>query len=102
MGYLELLPVILAAIAIFASARAFKNTTVGIDKVKLCLSMLTASLLIIAQTSWFTASVINGLFEDTSFADNIWTIFNTLAMIVLILNTSQKSSENETKKSSTC
>jgi hypothetical protein len=41
--------------------------------------------MIIAQTSWYTTSVIMGKLEDTGFANALWTIFNSLTMILIIL-----------------
>lgn len=41
----------------------------------------TASLLLIAQSSWYNASVMGLATEDSWLANVIWTIFNTCTMI---------------------
>lgn len=85
----ELLPVCMAIVAIvilsvrFSDRRSLRRK---FDRTQIALQIVSAFLLIVAQLSWYTAAVINGAIEDTWFANNIWTIFNTLVMACFILN----------------
>ena len=79
----ELLPVALAVLVIASCALRFQAVPEG--RLTMGLAMLAATLLIVAQTSWWTSSVLSGDFKGTWFANAIWTIFNTLVMLVFLL-----------------
>lgn len=84
-SFFESLPIILALIAIVISAKSFHLSRRKADKVRCLLSIIIALLLIIAQSSWYITSVILGKVEDTTFANHLWTVFNTLVMLILIM-----------------
>lgn len=99
MQYLELLPIVLAVISIFVSAKAYLKARRKTDKLRLILSIVTAMIMIIAQTSWYTTSILLHRIEDSTFANYLWTIFNTLAMIILIMFPGPRIFKNDTQKS---
>ena len=81
---IELLPIILGIIAIIINSLSVVNYRRKSDRIRSVLSILASILLIIAQTSWYVSNIIMGLPYDISWADNIWTVFNTLVMIIFI------------------
>lgn len=87
LAILELLPIALAIVAIFSASLMFKNTRRKHDRIRCIVGIVAAIVMIVAQTSWFTTYVLMGNLEDTSFANALWTIFNTLSMILVILQT---------------
>lgn len=80
----ELFPIVLAVIAIITSSIMYGRVRRKSDKIRSILSILCSILLILAQSSWYTAAVVMGKLEDTWFANQIWTIFNTLVMVLII------------------
>lgn len=85
MAYLEFLPIVLAIVSIFISTSAYLKARRKWDKVRLMLSIIAAIVMIVAQTSWYTTAIIMGKIEDTTFANHLWTLFNTLVMSILIM-----------------
>ena len=85
IGIVELFPIGLALIAIFTSSIMYRKTRRKYDKVRTIFGIIAASIMIVAQTSWYTTSVIMDNLEDTVFANTLWTIFNSLTMILIIL-----------------
>ena len=81
----ELFPVGLALVAIATSSIMYNRTRRKYDKVRSLFGIIIAVVMIIAQTSWYTTSVIMGKLEDTVFANALWTIFNSLTMILIIM-----------------
>ena len=85
---LELFPIVFAVAAIFFSSQNYNNEVHyrKNSKTLALLSILSATLLIIAQSSWYVVAVVLGRVEDTDFANYIWTVFNTITMIIIILS----------------
>lgn len=83
--FFQLLPVILACIAAITCAHRFNSGRRKQDKIVMALSVTCSLLLIVAQTSWWTTFLIEGNLLGTIFADTIWTIFNSLIMVTLII-----------------
>ena len=83
----ELLPVGLAGVAIVTATMKYGKTDKQNrrERILLAISILAAVLLIIAQSSWYVASVILGKIEDTWFANDVWSVFNTIVMANIIL-----------------
>lgn len=79
----ELIPIMLAVATIVVAGLAVNKNT-GMVNVATILSVITAFLLILAQGSWMSAH-LQGLPYFKSVADNIWTIFNSLVMITLMV-----------------
>ena len=84
-AFFESLPIILAVIAIVISAKAYHIARRKSDKFRSLMGIVIAFVLIIAQTSWYITSVILGRPEDATFANHLWTVFNSMVMLVLIL-----------------
>ena len=84
---IEFIPVGLAIVAIyFASGNLVHNRRTR-DKVANVLGMVAAIILVVAQSSWYTSAVLEGNLEGTWFANQLWTIFNSLVMIMIIIAT---------------
>lgn len=80
----ELFPIVLAVVAIITSSIMYGRVRRKADKIRSILSIICAILLIFAQSSWYTAAIVMGQIEDTWFANQIWTIFNILVMVLII------------------
>lgn len=98
MSILEIIPIILAFAAIYVSANATMTARRSTDRIRAGLSVVAAVLLIVAQTSWYVTSVILGQMEDTSFANHIWSVFNILVMLIIILFPGHRVIENAAQK----
>ena len=84
---IEFIPVGLAIVAIyFASSKVARFHTTR-EKVVNVLSVIAAIIMIAAQSSWYVSAVIEGNLAGTWFANQLWTIFNSLVMIIIIIAT---------------
>lgn len=79
----ESIPILLAVLSMFYSIRAALLTEKNKDRYIFLTTALSALLLILAQSSW-AWSVSHQYPIGQLWADNIWTIFNTLVMCVHI------------------
>lgn len=79
----ELIPIVLAIATIIVAGLAV-NKNKGMVNIATILSVITAFLLILAQGSWMSAHLRDLVYFKTV-ADNIWTIFNSLVMITLMM-----------------
>ena len=79
----ELIPILLAIATIVVAGLAV-NKNKGMVNLATIFSVITASLLILAQGSWMSAH-LQGIPYFKTVADNIWTIFNSLVMITLMM-----------------
>lgn len=79
----ESLPILLAVLSIFYSARKVLITKCSKERKTFLLFILTAILLVLAQSSWAWSAVNNNTIGHL-WADNVWTIFNSLVMYVHI------------------
>lgn len=80
----EALPVLLAIFAAVFCSRKYTQERRYRDRLGLIGAVIASILLTIAQTSWWVASLIEGRLEDTIFANYVWTVFNTIVMLVFI------------------
>lgn len=85
MYILDIIPVLLAIVAIFVSSLRLLDIRRKSDYIICTFSIVAALLLIFAQTSWWVSVVISHNLAGTSFANCIWLVFNTLVMLILIL-----------------
>lgn len=81
----ELFPVVLAILVLFQCNSAYLNARRSSDRFIIILVSICSGLLIIAQLSWWSASILQGKLEDTWFANQIWTVFNSITMLVFLL-----------------
>jgi len=79
----ELIPILLAIATIVVAGLAV-NKNKGMVNLATIFSVITAFLLILAQGSWMSAH-LQGIPYFKTVADNIWTIFNSLVMITLMM-----------------
>lgn len=84
---IEFIPVGLAIVAIFFASGNHDYFHTTRDKVVNVLSVIAAIILVVAQSSWYVSAVIDGNFAGTWFANQLWTIFNSLVMIIIIITT---------------
>lgn len=75
--YFDFIPVALAVLALYNLSFVRRNLIIVLLK-------LSAVLLIICQTTWIH-SYLNNFSMITSLMDNLWTVFNSLVMIVALL-----------------
>ena len=80
----EALPVLLAIFAAVFCSRRYSQERRHRDKVGLIGAVVASILLAIAQTSWWVASLVEKRLEDTIFANYVWTVFNTIVMLIFI------------------
>lgn len=82
---LELSPIIFAVIAILVIGSNFKHKHSNGEGVVSILSLVCAFLLIFAQSSWYVLAVVMDSLQDTLMSNIVWTIFNILTMVLLIV-----------------
>ena len=80
----EALPVLLAIIAAVFCSKRYAQERRYRDRVGLIGAVIASTLLTIAQTSWWIAVLVDKRLEDTMFANHVWTVFNTLVMLIFI------------------
>ena len=80
----EALPVLLAIFAAVFCSRKYTQERHHRDRFGLIGAVIASILLTIAQTSWWVASLVEKRLEDTMFANYVWTVFNTIVMLIFI------------------
>lgn len=100
---LELGPIVIAVFATLTSSlnyiranRAGKRYT----RMIAMLSMAACIMMIIAQSSWYVLVVVMNSLEDSVYSNYLWTAFNCLIMILIIL-INKRNRENVSSESST-
>lgn len=90
---LELGPIVIAVFTTLAASinfsRASRNNNSSVRLISI-LSMISALMLIVAQSSWYVLVVIMNRLEDSVYSNYLWTAFNCLIMLLLILVNKQK------------
>lgn len=81
----EAIPILLAIYAAIICARQYTLDRRKHHKRVLLLGVISSLLLIIAQTSWYVTYVVNGNLIGTWFANQVWTLFNSLTMLAFIM-----------------
>lgn len=100
---LELGPIVIAVVATLTSSlnyiranRAGKNYT----RMIAMLSMVSCIMMIVAQSSWYVLVVVMNSLEDSVYSNYLWTVFNCLIMVLIIL-INKLNRENVSTQSST-
>lgn len=100
---LELGPIVIAVVATLTSSlnyiranRAGKNYT----RMIAMLSMVSCIMMIVAQSSWYVLVVVMNSLEDSVYSNYLWTVFNCLIMVLIIL-INKVNRENVSTQSST-
>lgn len=85
---LELGPIVIAVFATLTSSlnyiranKAGKRYT----RMIAILSMVSCIMMIVAQSSWYVLVVVMNSLEDSVYSNYLWTVFNCLIMILIIL-----------------
>ena len=81
----ELLPVALAIIAAISCAKSFGNAKTRPLRCALGLGVVCSVLLVVAQSSWWGSFMLQHSLEGTTFANGVWTVFNSLTMVAFIV-----------------
>lgn len=81
---IEAIPIVLAIYAAVACAKQYTLDRRRHTKRVLLIGVVSSLLLIIAQTSWYITFVLDHNLQGTWFADQIWTLFNSLTMLAFI------------------
>jgi hypothetical protein len=83
----ELLPIFFAVATIVVTSINFNNLTLCYKDGRVIglLSIVSAFLLIFAQSSWFVTVVVHGSTHDAYFSKYVWTVYNLLVMYLIIL-----------------
>jgi 4-amino-4-deoxy-L-arabinose transferase-like glycosyltransferase len=82
---IEFIPIVLAIIAVVMLSQNFKTHRRFRDRAISFFGALAASLLIVAQLSWWSTFVLKNELFETWYVNYLWTTFNTIAMFTLIL-----------------
>jgi len=81
---LELIPVVMACIAVVTCSIRYAKENRKITKLSLILSSIASAILIVAQTSWWDSVLQNDLM-GTEFANKLWLAFNFLTTTIFII-----------------
>lgn len=85
---LELGPIVIAVVATLISSfnyiRANKNGK-RYTRMIAIISMISCIMMIVAQSSWYVLVVVMNSLEDSVYSNYLWTVFNCLIMILVIL-----------------
>ena len=100
MAYLDIVPLILAIIAVYVSAVKYQDAKLEKDKIILLIGILVSIILIIAQTSLFVSTDILTNNNDSSFASKLWLLFDTVVMLLVIFYPTGKCDDTNQKSSS--
>lgn len=82
--YVEIVPILLAFIAIFASGYRALITKDHRVRNYFVMSVIAAILMIAAQVSWTWTYFIQNNLLGTEIANILWTLFNSLVMVKTI------------------
>lgn len=82
---IESIPILLAIYAAIVCTKQYAVDRRKHHKRVLLLGVISSLLLIVAQTSWYVTYVVNGNLIGTWFADQIWTVFNSITMLAFIM-----------------
>lgn len=96
----DLIPVFLAVVAIITLSKSHNKFKRTIDKFIAILASIAASVMLVAQLSWWSSNILENRLVDLSFANYLWTIFNALTMVVFILFSRKQESDNSEKLNS--
>ena len=82
----EFIPIIMALAALLACGFRANNTTNPAARNLMVIGVVSATLLLITQTSWWVTHVIEGGTSDDEpkFISFLWTIFNTIVMLAFV------------------
>lgn len=100
---LELGPIIIATAAtLISSLNYIRANRAGRQYTRMIaiISMVSCIMMIVAQSSWYVLVVVMNSLEDSVYSNYLWTAFNCLIMILIIL-VNKPNREHVTTESST-
>lgn len=83
--FFQILPILLAIVSAVACSYRISKDRRRTDRLAMLLAMIASLMLIVAQTSWWVTYTIEGNLLGTVFANHVWTVFNSLTMIIFII-----------------
>ncbi len=84
-SFFRLVPIFLAVIAAILCARRFYSDRRKHDRMVMTLSVMCSIMLILAQTSWWSSSILEGSLKGAWFTNIIWNIYDALVAITFIV-----------------
>lgn len=93
MLYIDAIPIMLAIIAIFSSAKKYEIAENLWDKSRLLICIFVSIVMIITQTSLLISYDVLFYDQDNTFASNLYILFDVIVMILIIfypVNTNDK------------
>ena len=85
MLYVDTIPVVLAATALFSLGHNYKRSRRNADKLSIFLQSIACIILIIAQTGWQYSFYILDDIKGTEWQNYAWQAFNLITMIIFNL-----------------
>lgn len=88
MLYVDTIPVVLAATALFSLGHNYKRSRRNADKLSIFLQSIACIILIIAQTGWqYSFYILDDLddIKGTEWQNYAWQAFNLITMIIFNL-----------------
>lgn len=82
---LDMIPLIIGGIALVVSIHAYPKIRRRIDRIWVIIAVINTMIMLVAQMSWFVAANVLHSLQDTSFANYLWTVFNTISMVLVLL-----------------
>lgn len=82
---LDMIPLIVGCVALVVSVHAYPKIRRKIDRIWVIIAVINTIIMMVAQMSWFVAAHLLGNLQDTSFANYLWTVFNTISMVLVLL-----------------
>lgn len=82
--FIEMLPIALAIVAIFSGVLNIHRAKHIHGRIRILFGLVAATMLLFAQASWYSTLFFANETIDTSFADSLWSWFNTIVMALII------------------
>ena len=89
----ELLPVVLAVIALISCGRRFTSTSHQQTRTLMLFGIICSIIMAIAQTTWWSYWTLQNQMVRPEYTAVLWTVFNTLSMVAFIYASIRKTSD---------
>lgn len=81
----DLIPVALAIVTIILMSRRYSELRRQKDRVVFFFAIISCTVMLVAQLSWWSTNYLKAELFDFTFANILWTLFNSLVMIIFII-----------------
>ena len=88
---IEIIPIVLAIVAIYLASGRLTQLRRTQDRISNIIGIIASIILIVAQSSWYASAVVDGTLQGTWFANQLWTAFNSLVMLLMIISSYPRS-----------